>query len=376
MKKHHVNLPLITALLGTLIMAIPLLITPVVGYGDNGSFAQPMQSVGLYKLDRNEADQYGSYFANQYGQYEYYNEQAEAYPTSHYPFLVAARALNNAFTGTNDRFDIRFYAALLILYAGVGIYLLTDYMQHMLTSLAERIAAAALCLFMFTDAAYFLNFNSFYPDGLAFVSLLCALACLLLLTQRRYSPWGLAAGLVVNALILTGSKSANTPLGAMLGLVCLVLATSRAWRTKTDHPAYRRQSLMPRLLVGTGVLCILGSVAFQFVLSPSIDAVSRYHAMTRGVLMVSDNPEETLTDQSIDTQFSLLNGTSTYDRYPPADTEDDTLRSEFLDRFTLVSIATYYVEHPGKFLSIVNEGHRICTAYGPRASAITAAKRA
>lgn len=356
MKKHHITLPMITALIGMLIMAIPLLISPVVGYGDDGSFAQPMRSVGLYKLDRNETDQYGSYFASQYGQYQYYNEQAEAYPTSHYPFLAAAKALNNALTGANDRFDIRFYAALLILYAGVGIYLLTEYMQHMFASLAEKIAAAVMCLFMFTDAAYFLNFNSFYPDGLALVSLLCALACLLLLTQRRYSPWWLAAGFVFNALILTGSKSANTPLGVMLGLVCLALAASRTWRTRTDHPAYQRDSLMPRLLVGAGVLCILGSAAFQFVLPANTDAVSRYHTMTRGVLMVSDNPEETLTNQRIDTQFSLLNGTSTYDRYPPVDMENNALRNEFLDRYSLVSIASYYVEHPGKLLSVVNEG--------------------
>lgn len=357
MAKRKINLPLIVAVLAVLVMGIPLLAAPVLGYGDNGEFALPMQSISTYKLDRYEADQYNSYFANQYGEYLYYNETAASYPSSHYVFLLAAKALDSLFTPAGDGlFDIRFYAALLIVHAGVTLYLLADYMQYRFASWAERIAAGIACLFIFADAAYFLYFNSFYPDGLVYVSFLGALGCLLLLTQRRYSPVVLLSGFALNVLIVTGSKANNTPLGFVLGIVCIVLSFSHLWATKAEHPSYQRKTFVRGLLIAAGTTAIAASVAFQLVLPPSTDYVTKYHAMTRGVLMTSENPEQRLELQNIDGQFALLDGTSTYDRYPPVDLENVRLQSEFLDRYTLVSIASYYAENPGRLLSVINEG--------------------
>jgi hypothetical protein len=83
---------------------------------------------------------------------------------------------------------------------------------------------------------------------------------------------------------------------------------------------------------------------------------SKYHAMTRGVLLQSKNPEETLEEFHINGSYAMLTDTSLYDSYPAA-TEDNSLIQEgFLDQYTVVDIGIYYLRHPSALLGMLDIG--------------------
>jgi hypothetical protein len=75
--------------------------------------------------------------------------------------------------------------------------------------------------------------------------------------------------------------------------------------------------------------------------------------MTRGVLMTSDNPPETLESFDIDSQYELLNKTIYFDRYPVIDPEDERLKENFYSQYNIFSIVKHYVSHPGAFMEMM-----------------------
>jgi hypothetical protein len=83
---------------------------------------------------------------------------------------------------------------------------------------------------------------------------------------------------------------------------------------------------------------------------------SKYHAMTRGVLLQSKNPEETLEEFHINGSYAMLTDTSLYDSYP-ATTEDNPLIQEgFLDQYRIMDIGIYYLRHPSTLLGMLDIG--------------------
>ncbi len=343
----------IAVIAAALILIFTLFVPPLVGMADNGDFYRVINSNGLYKLDRDAADQYLAYFSSQYGVYHYFNEYESGLISSQTPFIHAAIALDRLLTGNDALFDVRFLALLIGLWSLVALYLLVDYATWKLEKRWGYLVAA-IAVFMFFDIGYIAYFNSFYAEGLVLVSFLTAMACALLMRQRRYPPYVLLAGYLLSSVVLTCAKQQNAPLGILLGLLCIPMM--RYLPQQNGETASRlKNKTKRRLFTGAcaSLLCFCG-VAMYILIPQTFVEINQYHAMTRGVLISAKNPEEALERFGIDPQYTLLDGSIYYERYPVVDVEGEALKTDFFPKYNFISIAAHYLTHPGDLFAMLN----------------------
>lgn len=342
-------------LAGMLVFAI-LFLSPVVGMADNGDFYRIMVGNGLYKLDRYEDDQYFSYFSKEYGQYQYYNEFGSGFQSAQTPLIQLAVLLDRLFTGEDGRFDIRFQAALLSACLVADVYLLTRY-ATLRAKGGTAYLIALIAVFIFADVGYAAYFNSFYAEGLAYVCFLAVIACALLLSSGQGKSALLMILFALFGVILTFSKQQFAPLGILLGILCLFLNNP-----KRDFSLKKKLLWLKRgcaaLLAAAGIL--------TYVLIPQefVD-INSYHAMTRGVLMTSENPEKALAEFGISPQYALLDQTIYYEKNPVIDVQDPMLKDDFFAKYGFVSIAKYYVLHPDQLLTMLDTAAKSANSIRP-----------
>lgn len=350
-----------------IILMLTLFVPPLVGMADNGDFYRIINGNGLYKLDRDASDQYLSYFNSQYGIYQYFNDYEDGLMSSQIPFINAAVALDRLFTENDAVFDIRFLALLLGLWALFALYLLVDYTTWGMERRFGYIVAA-IAVFVFFDTGYIAYFNSFYAEGLVLVSFLTAMACALLIRQQRYSPRVLLAIYVLSGVVLTCAKQQNAPLGILLGLLCIPMMLQIPQQADEDSHS-SKQRMVRRVITGASalLLCFCG-VAVYILIPQEFVEINQYHAMTRGILMSTDNPEEALKRFDLNPQYSLLDGSIYYERYPAVNVEDDLLKSDFFPKYNFISVAVNYLMHPHDLLSMLD--HAAKEAYAIRPEAI------
>lgn len=222
--RHRAGQPaFVAAFAALLIMSSALLIQPVIGVADNGDFYRAANGLGIYKLDRFEEDQFQNYASTKFGIYQYYNEYEASLPSSQVPFIRVALSLDRFFTGNDFIFDIRFLGGILMLYAAWAIYLLVDYVTYR-SNRKGGMLLAAVCVYIFADTGYTAYFNSFFTEGLVYVSFLAAMASALLITQKRYPFGRLFLSVIANGAITVWAKQQNATAGLILCLMCLILA--------------------------------------------------------------------------------------------------------------------------------------------------------
>lgn len=344
MKRVVTNVPLLAALASIVIMAAALLIKPVIGMADNGDFYRSINGQGIYKLDRHEDDQFFQYFSSKYGIYQYYNETEKSLLSVQNLYIQAAKLLNAVFGPDKAIFDIRFLSVFLILQLAAGMYLLVDYIAWK-RSLLQKWLLAVVGVVMFVDTAYTAYFNSFYAEGIVYVSFLLLTVSALLMTQDRYSPYPLLASVLVNGIILIFTKQQNATAGAVLFLLCILMGAG----FRIVRPGFRRIAFTGALVMGISGVVMYLSIPDTYV------TINQYHAMTRGALMTGQNPEETLEQFGIDRQYSILDGTIYFERYPSADVESPQLKEGFYNKYGFVSLTAYYLTHPDELMAILNK---------------------
>lgn len=355
--------PAVAAIAAVIIMVLALICKPVIGMADNGDFYRVSNSQGIYKLDRYEDDQFFSYAATEYGLYHYFNEYEGGLISSQIPLIRLAKALDSLFTGDDGIFDIRFMGILLIIYCAAALYFFVDYLTYKVKTAAGYLIAA-LCVFIFADTGYTAYFNSFFAEGLAMISFLFMMASVLLMTQKRYSPYALLIIFVINAAVLTTSKQQNAPIGVIAGtmliIVCFMISSKDAAQSlpeQTQEPikSYIKDRFRYRatVLICGAALCATGVTTYLLIPQEFIN-INSYHAMTRGIMMTAENPEEALAEFDISPQYALLNKSIYYDRNPVIDVESDTLKKDFYSHYNFASILTYYMRHPGQMMQMLN----------------------
>lgn len=327
-----------------LIMVYALILPPVIGLADNGDFYRAMDGMGIYKLDRFQEDQYLNYAGTKFGVYKYYNENGSRLISSQQIFIGAALLLDRIVTGEDQLFDIRFLGILLIVYACISIYLLLDYVTYG-RSVKEGWVLSAVCVFMFADTGYTAYFNSFFPEGLVYVSFLGAMSCALLITQKRYPFQWMFPVFAVNSMVMITAKQQNAAAAPVLLLICLIMAGFAGKSRKSDRIL---------ALSGGGILLLCGIFAAA-VFPQSHMKMDQYHAMIRGVMRESENPEEALSFFGMNPQYSILNETNSFERYLPVDAEDEILEDGFYDKYDFVSICAYYLSHPDTLLRALTD---------------------
>lgn len=333
---------MVAAAAAMLLMIIVLMFPPVIGMADNGDFYRAINGQGIYKIDRYEKDQYFDYFSSEYGIYQYHNESEKSLFSSHNLYIQGALFLNRVFSEDKQMFDIRFLAVFMMVELAAGIFLLVDYITYGKKRL-QGFLLGAVCVFMFADTAYTAYFNSFYSEGIVFVSFLLLTASALLLTQKRYPPMLLLFSVLINGIILIFTKQQNATEGLPLFVLCIFIAFF-----------FQEKSRAFRAVAITGAVSMAVCGIAMYVLIPEdFVKINQYHAMTRGALMTGSNPEETLEEFGIDRQYSILEGSIYYERYPAADVESEQLVENFYEKYGFVSLSVYYLTHLDELISML-----------------------
>lgn len=357
--------PVAAAIAAACIMIFVLFVHPSIGMADNGDFFRVTQGNGIYKLDKYQEDQYFDYSSSKFGIYQYFNENTDSLLSSQTPFIKGALLLDRLFTGNDEIFDIRFLALPLCIWALIAIYLLVDYSSWGIERRYGYVIAA-LAVLLFADTGYLAYFNSFYAEGIVFVSFLTAMACMLLLGQHRYRSWVLISAYMMNSLVLVCAKQQNAPLGILLGLLCLPVMLRK--KNPDERPSKKQRTIRRISVIACSSLLCASGAAVYLLIPQNFVEINQYHAMTRGVLPSSKNPEEALAQFHIDPQYALLDGSIYFERYPAADVEGEDLKTRFYPNYGFVSVAVYYMEHPDSLLQMLD--HAAQNAYSIRPAAM------
>lgn len=323
-----------------LITVIALFTAPYIGMADNGDFFRNIYSNGLYFSQPDYDSQYFGYFVKHFGIYQYYNENGATLDSSQSLFIKLAIGLNKLLFSSTV-FDIRFQAAIYTILYVAAIYLLVEAITCRMTR-KQGMIVAVLAIFVFGDTGYTAYFNSFYSESIVLITMLFVFAAWLLLYRKRYNDYFLLVLFVISGLILTTSKQQNAPVGIILA----VLGVSLFW--------VRRDRVFRSLTVVSLLLLMAAGVGTYLNISKEFVNINQYHAMTRGVLKDSANPETSLKSFGINEQYAILKNNIYYEQYGTVDVNSPVLEKDFYSKYGFVSILKYYVANPDQLSSILN----------------------
>lgn len=328
---RYVSPALLASTAVLLITSFALFVPPYIGMADNGDYFRILYSNGLYFNAPDYDSQYLGYFVKEYGIFHYFNENGATLSSSQSLFIRLSLWMNSLF---NDQvFDIRVQAVLFTMMYAAAIYLLVE-------SLTWRVPMkygypiAIIAIFMFGDTAYTAFFNSFFSESIVLIMMMLLFASGLLLYRNRYNDYVLMGIFFVSGLLLTTSKQQNAPVGiiiAVTGILLVFVRKRRGFRV---------------LMASSLVVLMLAGIATYVLIPQEFVNINKYHAMTRGVMMESDDPEATLKEFGIDKQYAVLNNSIYYEPYTTIDIDSALLSNDFFDQYGFGKIVAYYVTHP------------------------------
>lgn len=338
--RRYVTPALLAAAGVFIITCMALFVPPYIGMADNGDYFRILYSNGLYFNAPDYDSQYFGYFIKQYGIFQYYNENAATLFSSQSVFIKAAIWLNQLLY-SHEIFDIRFQAAIFLVLYTIAVYLLVESLTWKVAS-KYAYPISIIAIFLFGDTAYTAYFNSFFGESVVFIMLIFVFASGLLIYRNRYNDYVMMGVLLASGLLLTTSKQQNAPLGIILGIFGIFLIFIRKKRT------YRA------LMSSTLVLLLLAGIGTYTLIPKEFVNINQYHAMTRGILMGSDDPESTLEKFNMDKQYAILNKSIYYELYTTVDVDSEILENQFYSKYGFVSILGYYLTHPSKAIDMLD----------------------
>ncbi|MDG0794384.1 hypothetical protein OMP38_28775 [Cohnella ginsengisoli] len=327
------------------ISAAALFVKPYIGMADNGDYFRILYSNGIYFSAPDYSKQQFGYFIKDYGIFQYYNDAGVSLYSSQSLFVRQALQLNIWFLDART-FDIRTQAAIYLILYTVAVYMLVEALTWRAPAKRGYIIAA-LAVFIFGDTAYTAYFNSFYSEALMLIMSLFMLASGLLIYRGRFNDYTMLAVFVISSLLLVTSKQQNAPFGILIALFGIWLLLARSNRP------YRLSA------AGGLTLLLIVSIASYALIPQEFVNINKYHAMTRGVLPDSSDPEQSLKSMGIDGQYSLLSGTTYYDPYTTIDVNSNKMLTEFYGKFGFGKVLAYYATHPdqaGRMLNLAAQG--------------------
>lgn len=320
--------------------ALMLWFPAYLGVGNDGSVTRTMQNAGLSYLAADE-DNANNYFTRVY-QTGYSSAQDHSLQLV---LIRAARGLDHLFTH-DQLFDIRFLSLIYVILALPAWSLLFYSIVSRVRTFTEKCILSALCVLIFADGSYITYFNSLYPEAVYIIGLSYLFGgCMMLQRKNRYTSlhW---LSIILGVLILCSTRQHAAIVGFITAVFCMA-----------------QLRITARFLGRIGIVCVTvisltaGFCGSAFTES-DFDDTSRIHAMTRGVLLQSNDPEETLQEFGINGSYALLTDVSLYDEYPLADESEYYLQNGFLDHCSAQRIALHYLQHPGSMLSMLDLGAR------------------
>jgi len=339
---------LVSAAAAALLMISMLFLPNYLGVANDGSYDRVMNAAGIYHIENQVDDIYNNYFIKTYSNVLSGYHQSDYWFNSQVLIVKAAVYFDDIITG--DRFfDIRFLGLIYGILYVPAIYLLIKQACMRVKSFSEGIVIGVLGVLVFADVAYVSYFNSFYPEALWLISLMYCVGAAVSFQEDKngYIDFSYLILFIISGVILMTSRSQCAVIGILLAVYCLKLVfVRRNWMW--------------------GVICVLCGLGLSFIsitcmlqMESDFNDTSKFHAMTRGVLFQSDNPQKTLEEFNIPASYEMLTDASGYD-YLPLVKPTDPIMEEFLSMYTITDIAAYYVRHPGKFFSMMDVSIKSC----------------
>ncbi|GAB6991096.1 glycan biosynthesis hexose transferase WsfD [Paenibacillus pini] len=333
--------PAMLAASGILVITIiALFVPPYIGMADNGDYYRILYSNGGYFNTPDYLSHYFGYFIKEYGIFQYFNENKDMLFSSQSLFVKFSLWVNKLFD--QKVFDIRVQGAIFTALYTVAMYLLVE----SITWKAPRkygYPIAIIAIFIFGDTGYTAYFNSLFSESVVLIMTVFVFASGLLLYRKRYNDYVLMFIFLISGLLLTTSKQQNAPVGIIIAVMGVILVF------------VRKQNTYRYMMASSLILLMIAGVGTYVLIPQDFVNINKYHAMTRGILMQSDDPEAALKQFDIDKQYAVLNQTIYFEPYMTVDVDSEILKDNFYNKYGFVSILSYYVTHPsqaGKMLDI------------------------
>ena len=336
-------LALAVTLVAALVTANILFLPNYLGVAGDGSTDDIMNAAGIYYIGDDSDDNYNNYFLKTYSRIAAGGQEPSNTFNSQVFIIKIAAVIDDVVTRDNY-FDIRFLGLLYTIMFLPAVYLFIKQVCNRVKRFSEIIVIAAAGLLIFSDVGYVTYFNSFYPEAIWFITMLyCAAFAMSFQKNQSCGRDLLNLALFIGAaVILTSTRRQCAVLGFIFSVYCIrLIFIRRNWIWGASCAA------------GAFALSIL-SVACLLSYKPDFSEISKFHAMTRGVLFESVNPADTLAEFGIDPSYELLADASAYDYLPLVKAGDDSLYQGFLDKYTIEDITVYYLQHPGSLLGMLD----------------------
>ena len=320
-----------------------LFLKPIIGVADNGDFSRIMSQNGLYHLSSNYEDTMFGYFNREYGIYKYANETTSTLFSTQSIFIKLAVFISKIFNN-NNIFDIRFLSVIFLILHAIAGYLLVKVFTKDIKLQKFKYLIVGLYIFIFCDIAYIAYFNSFYPQAVMITCFLLSVG--ILLYMMKFNKINLVNLILLSivSLLFLGSKQQLAPIGILIAILIIRMGIIT-----------KRKSIKI-VSIGIGFSFILLSFLLFKSISNDLNYVNRFHTMTRGVLMNSEDPEKSLKEFGIDGSYSLLQGETFYAKVPSINPQDERLKEDFYENYSMLSIFIYYLKHPNEFKEALKVG--------------------
>lgn len=333
--KKYLKLELIVVVLAAALLTNILMIKPIIGVADNGDFNRIMVTTGLQYLTDSDQDRYFGYVNREYRMIPPVM-LGGGYFSTEIPMVLLAKLMNTLILPGRTIFDIRFLAAIYSILFLMALYLLVKYLKWGRSAVSWLMAVLAVVLF--TDVGYISYFNSLYGEALSFVSLLLTMGMVaLLVKQEQPGLWALG-GFFAAALLLTGAKAQNAPMGLLLavfGLGLLRLRKDKRWRRA--------------VVFGSTLLVVTMTVSYASV-PDGIRVCNKYQSVFYGILKDSPAPEADLQELGLTEELAVLAGTNYFMQEYPLDIKNPVLLEEISRKVNPFKVAMFYLRHPARFI--------------------------
>jgi len=210
-----------------------------------------------------------------------------------------------------------------------------------------RRVTALLLLILLCDFAFTSYFASAYSEALAFVALIGAVgACVWYWRSTTGYGWPLAA-LTGAALVLILTK----PQYGALALPLAIAVSARSPRLMTATRPLRGRT--PAIVAG---VVVFAAGILSVALTPrDFTKTNQYQVVFTSLLPHSPSPTDDLRDLGLPPQLARWSGTTGYEAKTAS--SDDAFDG-FYDKTGVLSMATFYVSHPGRAVGLVSRGLR------------------
>lgn len=327
---------LIALVVGALVSAT-LFIPSTIGLANNGDFGRIMQPLGIGYPGNDPAQSTFNYVVRYYPLVNGIHLSTIQYPSS--TLLIAGLAvLVSHIIHHGPVFDMAVLGLMYILIFTAGVFLVVRGLRRLNSSPWILVAAAVTICALLADMSYIAYFNTLYSEPTSFVFLPIVIGAALNLLADDHPNYSLLALYVGSSIMFVTSKNQNLPLLAFILLFNVRLALLYASR-------YWRGALV------LGSLLLLSLAIFSYGMTDSwYSRTNVYDSVFTGILYNVDagTARGYLSDLGVDPQYATLAGKSDFTPEAAQAEADPAFVSDFYGHVTMLTIARFYVTHPGQ----------------------------